>query len=147
VEPRSSDIVLAAGGVVIRLTDDEVEVAVIHRPARGDWTFPKGKVERGETLTACALREVTEETGLHCRLGAFVGTTEYEDRKGRRKVVAYWAMVVEGGTFRPNEEVDELRWVPLDEAPGVLSYERDADLAGWVRETSPWRYEALRPSA
>jgi len=58
---------------------------VVHRPEREDWSYPKGKVEPGETLEDCALREVLEETGLRCRLGRFVGHTEYRDRRtGRR---------------------------------------------------------------
>ena len=104
------------------------EVAVVHRPGREDWSFPKGKLEPGETFEECALREVWEETGLRCRLGRFVGHTEYRDRKDRPKVVAYWVMEIRGGTFVANDEVDELRWVGLDEADRLLSYDRDRDL-------------------
>ena len=63
-----------------------------------------------------ALREVREETGMTCRLLRFIGHTEYVDRKGRPKAVAYWVMAAAGGFFTPNEEVDELRWLSLEEA-------------------------------
>ena len=69
-----------------------------------------------------------EETGLHCRLGRFIGHTEYRDRKDRPKVVAYWIMDVEAGTFTVNEEVDDLRWVDLRTAEQLLTYERDREL-------------------
>jgi len=53
------------------------EVACIFREARGDWTFPKGKLDPGETFEQAALREVWEETGMHCDVIRFAGTTNY----------------------------------------------------------------------
>jgi 8-oxo-dGTP diphosphatase len=71
---------------------------------------------------------VEEETGMTCRLIRFIGHTEYLDRKGRPKAVAYWVMEATGGSFTPNFEVDELRWVDLDEANRLLTYPRDREL-------------------
>jgi 8-oxo-dGTP diphosphatase len=104
---------------------DSVEVVVVYRPRYGDWTFPKGKAEPGESDEDCALREVFEETGLRCRLGADLPAVTYTDRHGRPKIVRYWAMTVVGGHFEPNAEVDEQRWLVPDEAATVLTYERD----------------------
>ena len=118
----------AAGGVLWRTNDEEPEVALIHRPRYDDWTFPKGKTLPWETDTACALREVQEETGLHCELSLELPSTEYVDRKGRVKVVRYWAMRPLSGQFEPNQEVDELRWLTLRQARLLLSYERDREL-------------------
>ena len=127
-KPRE-EIVRAAGGMVVRRTPGgELQAAVVHRPERLDWTFPKGKLARGETLEECAIREVAEESGFTCRLGSFVGHTEYRDRKDRLKVVAYWVMEVESGEFAPGREVDELRWVDLAGAARLLTYERDREL-------------------
>ena len=125
VEP----LVQAAGGMIVRRTPDRrVEVALVHRPLRGDWSFPKGKREPRESLEECAIREVAEETGFTCRLGPFVGHTEYRDRKDRPKIVVYWVMEVRSGGFVPGEEVDELRWVDLSGAGELLTYPRDRDL-------------------
>ena len=70
---------------------------MVHRPVHQDWSFPKGKLEAGETFELAALREVREETGMACRLVRFIGHTEYLDRKGRPKAVAYWVMAAEYG--------------------------------------------------
>ncbi len=128
LEPREA-IVHAAGGMIVRRTPEgELQVAIVHRPERQDWSFPKGKLEPDEAFEECAIREVAEETGFTCRLGSFVGHTEYRDRKDRPKVVAYWVMEVESGEFAPGREVDELRWVGLDGAAQLLTYERDREL-------------------
>jgi 8-oxo-dGTP diphosphatase len=127
-----TEIVRAAGGLVVRRHAGRLEVALVHRPVHQDWSYPKGKLEEGETFEDAAQREVLEETGLVCRLLRFVGHTDYIDRKGRPKVVAYWVMSAVGGAFAPNEEVDELRWVDVAAAGGLLSYERDRELLAVV---------------
>ena len=118
----------AAGGVVVR--DGEVgrEVLLVHRPAYRDWTFPKGKLDRGETEEECAVREVEEETGLRCSLGCELDPTTYGDAKGRRKRVRYWLMEVESGELRFDHETDDARWLPAAEAAALLTYERDIGL-------------------
>ena len=127
-----AEIVRAAGGLIVRRQSGQLEVALVHRPMHQDWSYPKGKLEEGETFEDAAQREVLEETGFICRLLRFVGHTDYADRKGRPKVVAYWVMSAVAGTFVPNEEVDELRWADVTTAGQVLSYERDRELLAVV---------------
>lgn len=122
--------VLAAGGIVVRPDEDGLFVAVVHRPHRGDWSFPKGHVEEGEQLAAAALREVEEETGFRCRNDHDLGTVAYVDARGRPKVVAYWAMSLLDGEFSPNAEVDELRWCTPQAARQTLSYDTDRAVLG-----------------
>jgi 8-oxo-dGTP pyrophosphatase MutT (NUDIX family) len=124
----SSEVVRAAGGIVVRHVDGRREVLVVHRPQYRDWTFPKGKAEPGESDEACALREVEEETGLRCGLGRELPSTEYTDARGRWKRVRYWEMRVESGGLRFEHEVDAARWLPLAEALELLTYERDVEL-------------------
>jgi 8-oxo-dGTP diphosphatase len=126
--PSPTDVVRAAGGLVVRRLNGDLEIVVVHRPVHEDWSFPKGKLEEGETFEVAALREVSEETGMTCRLVRFIGHTEYVDRKGRPKAVAYWVMVPVAGAFAPNDEVDELRWLELERASHLLSYPRDCEL-------------------
>jgi 8-oxo-dGTP diphosphatase len=124
-----ADQVEAAGGVLWRRPEgSDVEIAVVHRPRYDDWSLPKGKLDEGEGFEEAALREVWEETGMRCTLGREIGETHYEDRKGRPKVVRYWEMRDCDGEFRPNDEVDELRWVPIDDAKALLTYDFDREL-------------------
>ena len=126
---RVARVVRAAGGVVSRVAaTGEVELLMVHRPKYDDWTFPKGKTERGEHDIDCARREVEEETGYRCSVGAELTSTTYVDRKGRPKEVRYWLMTVEDGDFAPTGEVDELRWVSPEQARWLLTYDRDRDV-------------------
>jgi ADP-ribose pyrophosphatase YjhB (NUDIX family) len=126
--PTPPAIVQAAGGLIFRRQADQLQILLVHRPLQEDWTYPKGKLEEGETLEEAARREVLEETGLSCRLLRLVGQTEYIDRKGRPKVVSYWVMLPEHGAFVPNDEVDEVQWLDLPAAERRLSYDRDREL-------------------
>ena len=101
------------------------EVALIYRSTHDDWSFPKGKLEPGETELFCARREVEEETGLLCNIGAYLGQTEYTDRRGRPKTVHYWLMEPLEGEFVPTDEVADMKWIPMGLADKVLTYEHD----------------------
>jgi len=127
--------VRAAGGVIVRGTGGDEQVLVVHRPKYGDWTFPKGKCEPGESDEECALREVEEETGLACALENELETTAYTDGQGRAKSVRYWRMRPVAGTLEYRHEVDEARWVTAAEAEALLTYERDVGVLGSLRAT------------
>jgi 8-oxo-dGTP diphosphatase len=126
VKPEDAEV-LAAGGLVRR---DGPEIAVVHRPRYDDWSLPKGKLDKGEDFEQAALREVEEETGLRCRITGELGDTTYHDRKDRPKLVRYYEMEPESGEFTPNDEVDELRWLPPAEAADLLTYDFDRELVG-----------------
>jgi 8-oxo-dGTP pyrophosphatase MutT (NUDIX family) len=127
-EASRVSVVRAAGGVPVREGAGSLEVLVVHRPAYGDWSFPKGKCDPGESDEACAAREVEEETGLVCALEDELPSTSYVDGKGRPKRVRYWRLRVVGGEARFDHEVDDARWVSVEEAVALLTYERDVEV-------------------
>jgi len=122
--------IIAAGAVVTRKGN---EILLVHRPKYDDWSFPKGKLDPGEHIVNTAVREVAEETGLDIRLGPPLGTQRYPVRNGRLaiKVVHYWVGRVVGdddvATYRPNDEIDEVAWLPTAEARERLTYQYDRD--------------------
>ena len=120
-------MVRAAGGVVVR----DGSVLLVHRPKYDDWSFPKGKLEQGESWQDGALREVEEETGLRCTVGEELGRAHYDVAEGPKEV-RYFRMASDGEA-RAQNEVDEVRWVALGEARGLLSHERDVQLLDALR--------------
>jgi 8-oxo-dGTP diphosphatase len=127
IDPETAEV-KASGGVVWRRGADGIEVALVHRPKYDDWSFPKGKLDPGETWKEAALREVEEEIGLRCRLGHELPPTAYADNRGRSKVVRYWMMEPLDGEFAPSGEVDVMRWVSVSDARGLLTYDHDREL-------------------
>jgi len=120
--------VRAAGGIPYRGDGNQLEVLLVHRPRYLDWTFPKGKLEHGETDEDAARREVEEETGLEVELGPELESTTYTDSKLREKTVRYWAMKPVAGEAAARNEVDEVEWLSPDRAAERLTYERDLDV-------------------
>ncbi|NLU68029.1 NUDIX hydrolase [Streptomyces sp. HNM0574] len=122
-------VVRAAGCVLWRAAAgaEGIEIALISRPKWGDWSHPKGKLDPGETFAGAAVREVFEETGMSCELGAPLPTLRYP-ASGRPKEVRYWAAEATGGTFVPNKEVDRLIWLPPTAARVRLTHPHDRPL-------------------
>lgn len=125
---RASRVIQAAGAVVFR--EGGEEVLIVHRPKYDDWSFPKGKLDRGEPAPAAAVREVEEETGLRVRLHRPLGPQCYPVRGGR-KLVHYWTgRVIEPSADDVNgyvreDEVDHVAWVPVGVALKRLTYRHD----------------------
>jgi 8-oxo-dGTP diphosphatase len=113
----------AAGAVVYR---EGPLFAVIHRPHRDDWSLPKGKLDPGEDFETAAVREISEEIGVLGALGTELPPVRYQDHKGRPKTVRYWLMDAgDPPEFTVNDEVDELRWLPAEDALALLTYDAD----------------------
>ncbi|WP_456845554.1 NUDIX hydrolase [Cellulomonas sp. P5_C6] len=132
-------VVEAAGAIVWRVRLGRLQVALVHRPRYDDWSWPKGKVDPGETILAAATREVAEETGHDVVLGVPLPGLEYSLSDGRRKRVHYWAAQVAGRPdaaalrARPpvppasTKEIDQLRWFDVGTAAKRLTRDDDRE--------------------
>ncbi|MGV0633957.1 NUDIX hydrolase [Mycolicibacillus trivialis] len=123
-QTRPDRLVCAAGAVLWRDRAGATEVALVHRPRYDDWSLPKGKVDPGEVEPVTAVRELLEETGHHAELGRFLITVTYPLTRATKRV-RYWAARETGGRFSPNDEVDELAWLPAPDALDRLGYTTD----------------------
>lgn len=102
------------------------EVVIIHRKRYDDWTLPKGKVEAGEPVPVCAVREVHEETGVTIRLSVPLDSITYEAGNAGLKKVDYWGGIVLDSVRRePDAEVDAVSWLPVRAALSKLTYSHD----------------------
>ncbi len=144
----SEQPVRAAGAVLWRGTGPSLELAMVHRPKYHDWSWPKGKLDLGESFPCAAVREVREETGAQVTLGIPLIETSYSvstQTGSRRKIVKYWAAHWSGQQAQAianPEEVDRVRWVSPAQAEHELTYRWDrlqiprlvaADQAGTLR--------------
>jgi 8-oxo-dGTP diphosphatase len=125
----------SAGGVVYRPNGKGFDVALIYRTRHDDWSVPKGHIEAGESREQAALREIKEETGLDVRIVRPLGEAVYFFRKKggdlvRKTVYHYLMEALTTELGKPNWEVTEARWVPIAEAPSLLSYEKDREIIG-----------------
>lgn len=122
--------VIAAGAILWRIEKGELRVAIIHRSRYDDWSWPKGKIDKGETIPQAAVREIREETGLKITLGVHLAEINYKLPNGGDKQVHYWAAqvsdkVLANSKFKPSEEVEKVDWKSVNQARKLLSYEFD----------------------
>jgi 8-oxo-dGTP diphosphatase len=133
----AASVIRAAGVVLLRAGVGGDEVLLVHRPARKDWSLPKGKLVEGEHIVTAAVRECDEETGYIPVLGTPLPMQSYSVAS-QPKVVSYWTARVDSEVgFAPDDEVDEVRWVPVDEASTTLTYANDSDLVARARILPP----------
>ncbi|GAB3544501.1 NUDIX hydrolase [Arthrobacter tumbae] len=126
-QSRKGAAVVAAGALCWRKRSRALEVLLIHRPRYDDWSWPKGKIDAGETTPECAVREVREEIGIPVQLGIPLPTIEYPVASGL-KVVHYWAAKVDTATPQPDgREVDDFLWCSADRAAELLSNPSDRE--------------------
>ena len=131
---------LSAGGVVVRRMRGRWWIAVV-RPRRDDakvvWALPKGLIDADERAPETAVREAYEETGIHARLEQKLGDIRYVYTwAGERvfKIVSFFLLRATGGRvgeLPPGMEIEvaEARWVPLADAPSLLSYRGEREMA------------------
>ncbi len=132
---------LSAGGVVVRRLRGGWRLAAIRPGGKDVWALPKGLIAPGEDPAATAAREVREETGVDGRLVEKLGDVRYVYTwKGERvfKIVSFYLFRYAHGRLGdiPTEhahEVDAARWLPLEDAPRLLAYGGEREMAERAR--------------
>lgn len=120
----------SCGALVYRDKGRGIELLLLKHKYGGHWSFPKGHVEAGETETQTALREVKEETGLTISLQeGFRHSVEYFPRPNVKKQVVYFLGYADDDhVVRQEEEISEIRWIPLERADTVVTFKNDKNL-------------------
>ncbi len=121
----------SCGAIVYRKLQNKTEVLILKHRFGGHWSFPKGHVEQGETERQTALREVKEETGLKIEMmDGFKQSVEYSPKPNVRKQVVYFLGVADDASkvVKQEEEVGDIKWIDLDAAEEMLTYENDKNL-------------------
>jgi 8-oxo-dGTP pyrophosphatase MutT (NUDIX family) len=134
----------SAGGVLVRVVRGRPMLAAIRPQGKRDgvWALPKGNLDEGESPAETAVREVWEETGVHGRLVEKLGDVKYVYTwAGERvfKVVSFYLLRAGRGRIgeiedRMRVEVAEARWLPLEEAPALLAYKGEREMAALARD-------------
>ena len=125
---NQQELIQAAGGLLWRRSATGMEIAIVHRSRYDDWTLPKGKLQKGESWSEAAAREVKEETGYDSTPLGFAGAIAYETSKGP-KLVRFRHMLAMG---EPSDQIDsevaEVLWFSIEEARTRVQYPLDRAL-------------------
>lgn len=113
-----------AGGIIVRDGTQGKEIYLIHRNRYDDWSVPKGHIDEGEAPIQAALREVTEETGMHCSVERPLPPFFYTTPEGEQVVVHYFEMKMLGdGLKLHDDEVDHGEWKSIPDAVKLFTYQ------------------------
>ncbi len=132
--PARLRIMKSAGGVVFRKRDNSIEVALIYLKKGNVFSLPKGTIDDNETPEETAMREVKEETGINGKIIEKIGEASYwfyltEENAKCKKTVHYFLMEYESGDINMhNWEVDEVYWMPIDEAIKKITFKSDREI-------------------
>lgn len=117
----------SCGAIVYRRYHGNIEILLIKHINSGHWSFPKGHMEQGETESQTAVREIKEETDIDVLIDtSFRETVSYSPKKDTLKTVVYFLAKARSSVYVPQkEEISEIRWVAVDYASNILTYEND----------------------
>ena len=133
---------VSAGGVAYRAAEGSFEIAVIRSARESRWQLPKGIVDPGETNEQAAIREVREEAGIDCELLEKIDSIDYwyvdrwsaEPVRVHKNVHFYLMKYLKGDIAHHDHEVDEVRWVPVEEAGKILAFSAEKQVVKKAKE-------------
>ena len=126
----------SCGAIVYRKFHGNIELLLIKNQNGGHWSFPKGHVEGTETEEETAVREVMEETGIQVALDtSFRHVITYAPKKETTKDVIYFLARALTYDYTPQEEeIAQIKWVEINHATSILSYDNDRQLVTLAKE-------------
>ena len=132
----------SAGGVAFRKQDGQVDVALISVGADDRWQLPKGLVDKGESTEDAALREVREEAGIDTEIVTRIDKVEYwylwkenDQRIRYHKFVYFYLLRYKAGDVRDHDhEVNDARWVNIDDAIKMLAFDNEKKIMEMAKE-------------
>jgi 8-oxo-dGTP pyrophosphatase MutT (NUDIX family) len=124
---------ISAGGVVFRREKGSIEVVIVSVGGQNRWQLPKGLVEAGENPEIAAVREAREEGGVSSEVVRLLETIEYWYAgldngirvRFHKRVHFYLLRYVSGDTKEHDWEVNEARWVPINDATSQLAFDNE----------------------
>jgi 8-oxo-dGTP pyrophosphatase MutT (NUDIX family) len=133
---------VSAGGVVFRRDGERIDVVIVAVGAHNRWQLPKGLVEEGERPEVAAVREAREEAGVDSEVVELLETVEYwyagldggERVRFHKRVHFFLLRYLSGETSNHDWEVNEARWVPIDDASSQLSFENERRVVERAKE-------------
>ncbi len=140
MKPATIKRQVSSGGVILRKSNDVVEIALVAVKGGNVWCLPKGIVDRGESTEETAVREVQEETGLKGRVIDKIGEISYwyyikgENARCRKTVHFYLMEYLSGTTDEHDVEVDDASWFSIDDALNKISYKGDREMIEKAKE-------------
>jgi 8-oxo-dGTP pyrophosphatase MutT (NUDIX family) len=128
--PVKTETQISSGGAALRRIGEKLHVALISTGSPPRWQLPKGLVDKGESPDEAALREVREEAGITARIEKLIDKVEYwyQSKRGSERIryhkfVYFYLMWYESGDVSNHDnEVNEARWVAVNEAIPLLAF-------------------------
>jgi 8-oxo-dGTP diphosphatase len=127
---------ISSGALIYRIKNNELEVLLIHRKTKNDWSWPKGRKKRSETTYECAIREASEETGRQIILQRYLGKKIRENENRKRTIYYYAARIIDDGEtgailarntikIARVKEIDQIKWVNAKDIKDIITKKSD----------------------
>jgi len=134
INQKKTKKIISAGGVLFWKNNDNILICIVKRKGKNIWILPRGRVEKNENMENTVIREVKEETGVICNIIRKIGVINYDYYSPSSKtfytkeVHFYLLKIYRQKKFVPSNEIQDMKWVTIDDAMRILSYEKEREI-------------------